>query len=171
MGRTYTRPGMALAVAGLAAGGFALASGTPARAADGPTPTPAATETTTTFCSYVVVARTTEVHQDAGTQFRLLTRLVDGDFLTKATCQTKNGWVKILDPEFIRGARIRGGWVVVRDLKPVGRPSQAVGAGGGGTAKNANTLLPATGLGLIALGSGVVITMRRRRGTETGSTS
>jgi hypothetical protein len=154
MGRSCMRSGMALAVAGLAAGGCALLSGPAAHAADG--------ETSATTCSWVVVARSTDVRQDAGTRFRLLTKLVSGDFISKA-CETKNGWVKILEPEYIRGARIRGGWVVLKDLKPIGTPHDAVGAGGGGTSKAADTLLPATGLGLIALGGGVAITRRRRQ--------
>jgi uncharacterized protein YraI len=176
MGKIRVRTGMAFAVVGLATSGFALLSVVPAQAAQVETTAAAApsdADHAVATCWYKVNARSgLNVRKGPGTKYRVITALANGTHI-RTTCAS-SGWVKIYEPVKYRGKHIRGGWVARNYLKPHGSstPKGGVDAGGGGTAastittsEEASPLLPATGFGLFALGSGVAIVAWRRRVT------
>jgi hypothetical protein len=166
MGRIRVRTGMAVAVAGLATSGFALLSGVPAQAAQVETTVDAApSRDGVTTCSYKVIAHHgAHVRKEPKKDHNVITTLPHGTHI-RATC-AKSGWVKIVWPKTFKGHVIKDGWVDRHLLAPVHKPHGGVDAGGGGTSAEASPLLPATGVGLFALGSGVAFAAWRRRPAE-----
>ncbi|HZB32300.1 MAG TPA: SH3 domain-containing protein [Streptosporangiaceae bacterium] len=169
MGKMRVRTGMAFAVAGLATSGFALLSDAPAQAARVEATVAAApSRDALATCWYEVIARSgLNVRKGPGTKYRVITTLNKGKHI-RATCAS-SGWVKIYEPVTYKGKHIRGGWVARNYLKPhdPGKPKGGVDTGGGGTSASAETSspTPATGFGLLVLGSGVAIAAWRRRAT------
>ena len=151
MERKSARIGVALTVACLATGGLALLNGGPAQAA-------APSQPRATNCSYVTI-RATLVREGPNSHDPMITELPKGTHIS-ATCSPTQGWVSIIRPETFHDKHIKGGWVPIHDLAPNGGAS----AGGGGTSRGASSL-PATGLGLVTLGSGVALLALRRRTT------
>jgi hypothetical protein len=167
MGRIRVRTGMALATAGLATSGFALLSGAPAQAAQAETTVASApSRDGLATCWFKVNARHgLWVRKGPGTGHGKITLLKKGTKI-RTTCAS-SGWVKIHEPVKYKGKHIKGGWVARKYLCPLDSkaPHGAVDTGGGGTSTSeaASPLLPATGVGLFALGSGIAIAASRRR--------
>ena len=109
-------------------------------------------------CRYEVTARSgLAVRNGPGTRFKRVGTLA---YRLHISADCKNsGWTQLrgsVPPALI------GKWVSRTYLKPI-RPSGGVSAGGGGTSMSSFPMLAGAGLGVLALGGGIVVVARRRQ--------
>ena len=149
--------GMALAIAGLAIGGVMLMTGSQAAEASAAVPG--------VWCRYKVIVDDAKIHLSPRNESPVVGTWQKGHTFT-GTASTTNGFV---GNSPVSSLRIFG-WVAMLDVQKLHcfkfPPKGGVAAGGGGTVGEAGPQLPAAGLGLIMLGSGIALATWRRRNKE-----